>query len=109
MGSLLHGGGKDRCGVRPGIGQLPSTGKDEEPTGAWDAVAQVSISWWVPQGAQRVGKAGPGTPLPHPLLEHADWAAARAPESMGPLDLSVGAFDVTPRRLIPEGVNCPPQ
>lgn len=33
----------------------------------------------------------------------------RMPGSMGPLDLSAGAFDVTRRRLIPEGVNCPLQ
>lgn len=36
------------------------------------------------------------------------WAGwHRTLGSMAPLDLSVGAFDVTRRQLIPEGVNCP--
>lgn len=63
------------------MGQLPGTGKDEDP-------APVRLPTWSmgcsgtgehlavgPEGVQRVGAAGAGTPLPHPLLERAGWAA----------------------------------
>lgn len=42
-----------------------------------------------------------------PVPSSNTWAGRhRTPGSMAPLDLSVGAFDVTRRQLIPEGVNC---